>query len=97
MIALTSFSEQNMVQGALQAGASYKWQAQIGAEKVTSAHKYTYVAAKADDKTIKSAYRRLARKHHPDVAKGKKDACKDVTLPVTTMGPHAAVTELSQG
>ncbi len=27
----------------------------------------------------------------PDVAKGKKDACKDVTLPVTTMGPHAAV------
>ena len=27
----------------------------------------------------------------PDLAKGKKDACKDVTLPVTTMGPHAAV------
>ncbi len=27
----------------------------------------------------------------PDVAKGKKDACKGVTLPVTTMGPHAAV------
>jgi glucose/arabinose dehydrogenase len=27
----------------------------------------------------------------PDVAKGKKDACKDVTLPVTLMGPHAAV------
>jgi glucose/arabinose dehydrogenase len=27
----------------------------------------------------------------PDVAKGRKDACKDVTLPVTTMGPHAAV------
>ncbi len=26
----------------------------------------------------------------PDVAKGKKDACKDVTMPVTTMGPHAA-------
>src|SRR5713101_10131976 len=25
----------------------------------------------ADAKTIKSAYRRLARKHHPDVAKGK--------------------------
>ena len=25
----------------------------------------------ADDKTIKSAYRKLARKHHPDVAKGK--------------------------
>jgi len=27
----------------------------------------------------------------PDVAKGKKDACKDVALPVTTMGPHSAV------
>jgi glucose/arabinose dehydrogenase len=27
----------------------------------------------------------------PDLAKGKKDACKDVTMPVTTMGPHAAV------
>ena len=27
----------------------------------------------------------------PDVAKGKKNACKDVTLPVATMGPHAAV------
>lgn len=26
----------------------------------------------------------------PDVAKGKKEACKDVTMPVTTMGPHAA-------
>src|SRR5437879_750239 len=29
------------------------------------------VERKADDKTIKSAYRRLARKHHTDVAKGK--------------------------
>jgi DnaJ-class molecular chaperone len=29
------------------------------------------VARSADDKTIKSAYRRLARKYHPDVAKGK--------------------------
>ena len=29
------------------------------------------VDRKADAKTIKSAYRRLARKHHPDVAKGK--------------------------
>jgi glucose/arabinose dehydrogenase len=26
----------------------------------------------------------------PDLAKGRKDACKGVTLPVTTMGPHAA-------
>jgi DnaJ-class molecular chaperone len=29
------------------------------------------VDRKADDKAIKSAYRRLARKYHPDVAKGK--------------------------
>src|SRR5262245_16108505 len=29
------------------------------------------VARDADDKTIKSAYRKLARKHHPDVARGK--------------------------
>lgn len=29
------------------------------------------VDRKADEKTIKSAYRKLARKHHPDVAKGK--------------------------
>ncbi len=27
----------------------------------------------------------------PDVAKGRKDACKGVTMPVTTMGPHTAV------
>ncbi len=32
------------------------------------------VDRKADDKTIKSAYRRLARKHHPDVAKAKNQA-----------------------
>ena len=29
------------------------------------------VDRKADEKAIKSAYRKLARKHHPDVAKGK--------------------------
>ena len=33
-------------------------------------YKILGVDRKADDKTIKSAYRRLARKHHPDVAKG---------------------------
>jgi len=32
------------------------------------------VDRKADDKTVKSAYRRLARKHHPDVAKRKDSA-----------------------
>ncbi|MBM4439899.1 MAG: DnaJ domain-containing protein [Candidatus Rokubacteria bacterium] len=34
------------------------------------------VDRKADAKTIKSAYRKLARKYHPDVAKGKDDAAK---------------------
>ncbi len=34
-------------------------------------YKILGVDRKADDKTIKSAYRKLARKHHPDVAKGK--------------------------
>jgi DnaJ-class molecular chaperone len=35
----------------------------------------------ADDKAIKSAYRKLARKHHPDVAKGKDagDRFREVT------------------
>ena len=30
----------------------------------------------ADEKVIKSAYRKLARKHHPDVAKGAGTADK---------------------
>jgi DnaJ-class molecular chaperone len=34
------------------------------------------VDRKADDKAIKSAYRKLARKHHPDVAKGAGAADK---------------------
>src|SRR4029450_8147099 len=34
-------------------------------------YKILGVDRKADDKTIKSAYRRLARKFHPDVAKTK--------------------------
>src|ERR671937_375679 len=44
-------------------------------------YKILGVDRKADDKTIKSAYRRLARKHHPDVAKGKDaaDRFKEVT------------------
>jgi DnaJ-class molecular chaperone len=37
-------------------------------------YKILGVDRNADDKTIKSAYRRLARKHHPDVAKGKDGA-----------------------
>ena len=32
----------------------------------------------ADDKTIKTAYRRLARKHHPDVNRGKAERFKEI-------------------
>ena len=42
-------------------------------------YKILGVDRKADDKTIKSAYRKLARKYHPDVAKGKDDKFKEVT------------------
>ncbi len=41
------------------------------AVKFKDYYKILGVDRKADDKAIKSAYRRLARKHHPDVAKGK--------------------------
>ncbi|MBI4593924.1 MAG: DnaJ domain-containing protein [Candidatus Rokubacteria bacterium] len=37
-------------------------------------YKILGVERTADDKTIKSAYRKLARKYHPDVAKGKNTA-----------------------
>src|SRR5688500_12062308 len=33
----------------------------------------------ADEKTIKSAYRRLARKHHPDVNKGSAERFKEIS------------------
>src|SRR5438093_78167 len=39
-------------------------------------YKILGVDRKADDKTIKSGYRRLARKHHPDVTKGGKDSAE---------------------
>lgn len=44
-------------------------------------YKILGVARDADDKTIKSAYRKLARKYHPDVAKGKDagDRFREVT------------------
>jgi DnaJ-class molecular chaperone len=32
----------------------------------------------ADDKAIKSAYRKLARKHHPDVTRGKDEKFKEI-------------------
>ncbi len=43
-------------------------------------YKILGVAREADDKTIKQAYRRLARKHHPDVskAKGSADRFKEI-------------------
>src|SRR3990172_12997044 len=37
-------------------------------------YKILGVDRSADDKTIKQAYRRLARKHHPDVSKAKGSA-----------------------
>ena len=37
------------------------------------------VARDADDKTIKSAYRKLARKHHPDVNKGSSERFKEIS------------------
>src|SRR5437763_17168613 len=36
------------------------------------------VDRKADDKTIKSAYRKLARKYHPDVNKGQDASFKEI-------------------
>jgi len=43
-------------------------------------YKILGVDRKADAKTIKSAYRKLARKHHPDVAKGKDgERFKEIT------------------
>jgi DnaJ-class molecular chaperone len=44
-------------------------------------YKILGVDRKADDKAIKSAYRKLARKYHPDVAKGKDsgDKFKEIT------------------
>src|SRR5260370_40556768 len=39
-------------------------------------YKILGVPKNADDKAIKTAYRRLARKHHPDVAKGKDSATR---------------------
>jgi len=43
-------------------------------------YKILGVARDADDRTIKQAYRRLARKHHPDVskAKGSADRFKEI-------------------
>src|ERR671928_1898026 len=37
------------------------------------------VDRKADDKAIKSAYRKLARKYHPDVNKGEDKKFKEIS------------------
>jgi DnaJ-class molecular chaperone len=37
------------------------------------------VGRDADEKTIKSAYRKLARKHHPDVNKGSSERFKEIS------------------
>jgi len=42
-------------------------------------YKILGVDRKADDKAIKSAYRKLARKYHPDVNKGKDEKFKEIS------------------
>ena len=39
----------------------------------------------ADDKAIKTAYRRLARKHHPDVSKGSSERFKEINEAYTVL------------
>jgi molecular chaperone DnaJ len=42
-------------------------------------YKILGVGKNADDKSIKTAYRRLARKHHPDVNKGSSERFKEIS------------------
>ena len=44
------------------------------------------VARDADEKTIKSAYRKLARKHHPDVNKGSAERFKEISEANNVLG-----------
>src|SRR5512143_3516338 len=39
----------------------------------------------ADDKAIKTAYRKLARKHHPDVNKGASERFKEISEAYTVL------------
>jgi len=43
------------------------------------------VSKSADDKAIKAAYRRLARKYHPDVNKGSEDRFKEINEAYTVL------------
>src|SRR5919197_5703545 len=43
------------------------------------------VSKSADDKTIKAAYRRLARKYHPDVNKGHAERFKEINEAYTVL------------
>lgn len=48
-------------------------------------YKILGVSRTADDKTIKTAYRRLARKHHPDVNRGSADRFKEINEAYTVL------------
>ena len=48
-------------------------------------YKVLGVPKRADEKTIKSAYRKLARKHHPDVNKGSSERFKEISEAYTVL------------
>jgi DnaJ-class molecular chaperone len=48
-------------------------------------YKILGVPRSADEKSIKSAYRRLARKHHPDVNKGSSERFKEISEAYTVL------------
>lgn len=48
-------------------------------------YKILGVSKNADEKTIKSAYRKLARKHHPDVNKGASERFKEISEAYTVL------------
>jgi DnaJ-class molecular chaperone len=48
-------------------------------------YKILGVPKNADEKAIKSAYRKLARKHHPDVNKGSEDRFKEISEAYTVL------------
>jgi molecular chaperone DnaJ len=48
-------------------------------------YKILGVPRDADDKAVKTAYRRLARKHHPDVSKGSAERFKEINEAYTVL------------